>query len=294
MVPQRGVESLSPMPDGRLLADLVAADPRAWLGDEHVELHGIDPTFIVKLVDAGERLFLHAHPDRTFAHDHLASPYGKAEGWVVLEANPGAVVHLGFSRHVGAAELAGWVADQDTAKMIEATNKVPVSAGDAVFCPGGLPHAIGTGILFAEIQEPTDLTVLLEWHGFPVNGNENGHLGLGFEMALGCVDRTRWGPGRITELFDTRPQSSSPAGVTRLLPREADAFFNVEHILPVAPVELSARFSVLLVTDGHGIASCPSSGPTNLNRGQALVVPHAAGPLTLSGAVSVLRFGAAQ
>jgi mannose-6-phosphate isomerase len=282
------------MPDGRLLADLVAADPRGWLGAEHVELHGIDPTFIVKLVDAGERLFLHAHPDRTFAHDHLASPYGKAEGWVILEANPGAVVHLGFSRDVGVVELAGWVAHQDTAKMIEATNKVPVSAGDAVFCPGGLPHAIGAGILFAEIQEPTDLTVLLEWHGFPVNGPETGHLGLGFETALGCVDRARWDPTRVTELFDTRSGSSSPVGVTRLLPPAADAFFTVEHIVPAVPVELSARFSVLLVTDGHGIASFSSSGPIDLGRGQALVVPHAAGSLTLSGAVSVLRFGAAR
>jgi mannose-6-phosphate isomerase len=289
---QSGEESLSVLSDGRLLADLVAADPKGWYGDAHVAKHGTDPTFIVKLVDAGERLFLHAHPGRAFAHEHLASSYGKAEAWVILDAKPDAVVHLGFSRDVDVAELAGWVSDQDTVAMIDATNSVPVFAGDAIFCPGGLPHAIGAGILFAEVQEPTDFTVLLEWDGFSIDGNVDGHLELGFELALSCVNRGRWHPGPHADRSAKRADSSSAIGSSPLLPPEADSFFTVDRIVSTDFAELPAGFSVLVTTDGHGFANCSSFDPIRLERGQAIAVPYAAGPLQISGSMTALRFSA--
>ena len=114
---------LTVLPDGRLLADAIAEDPVGWLGADHVERHGGDPAILVKLLDAGERLPLHARPDGRFAAAHLASPFGKAEAWVIVDAAPDAAVHLGFSRDVPMAELAGWVARQDTAEMLAHTNQ---------------------------------------------------------------------------------------------------------------------------------------------------------------------------
>src|ERR1700730_12334745 len=67
------------LPDGRLLTAAIAEDPVWWLGPEHVDRHGADPTILVKLLDAGERLPLHVHPDRDFSAAHLANPYGKTE-----------------------------------------------------------------------------------------------------------------------------------------------------------------------------------------------------------------------
>lgn len=64
-----------------------------------------DPGVLVKLLDAGQRLPLHVHPDRRFATAHLASPYGKTEAWVILSDRPDAYVHLGFARDVSADEL---------------------------------------------------------------------------------------------------------------------------------------------------------------------------------------------
>jgi mannose-6-phosphate isomerase len=291
-VRQGGRESRSVLTDGRLLADVVAADPRGWFGDAHVAKHGTDPTFVVKLVDAGERLYLHAHPDRAFAHQHLASPYGKAEGWVIIDAKPGAVVHLGFSRDVDVAELARWVSDQDTVAMINATNSVPVSSGDAIFCPGGLPHAIGAGILFAEVQEPTDFTLLLEWDGFSIDGSTEGNLGLDLELAISCVDRRRWHAGQDTPTAAQRRESSSVVGISRLLPPEADSFFTADRIVSTDVAQLPAGFSVLVITDGHGFAHSSSFDPIRLERGQAIAVPYAAGPLQMSGSMTALRFGA--
>ena len=154
---------LTTLPGGRPLTAEIAADPEAWLGPAHVARYGPDPAILVKLLDAGERLPLHVHPDREYARAHLASPYGKTEAWVIVVAAPGAVVHLGFSRDVEAGELDRWVGGQRVADMLAATNRVPVRAGDAIVCPAGVPHAIGEGILLVEVQEPTDFSVLLEW-----------------------------------------------------------------------------------------------------------------------------------
>ena len=92
--------------------------------------------------------------------------------------------------------------EQDSAAMLDALHELPVGAGDAIFVPAGMPHAIGAGILLVELQEPTDLSVLLEWDGFELTEAE-GHLDLGWDRALG-------GP---------RARAVEPPG--RVLPEEA-------------------------------------------------------------------------
>ncbi|WP_432973045.1 class I mannose-6-phosphate isomerase [Dactylosporangium sp. CA-233914] len=263
---------LSTLADGRVLAEAIAADPRWWLGPDRA-----DTGMLVKLLDAGQRLPLHVHPDRRFATAHLASPYGKTEAWVIVAARPGAYVHLGFARDVAAAELAGWVAGQKTEAMLAATNKVPVAAGDAILCPAGLPHAIGDGILLVEVQEPTDFSVLLEYEGF---GLADGHLGLGYDLALQCVDRGAWTPSRLDGLRGT------PA---RLLPEAADGFFAARRLHGGDRVERGC--SVLVVVAGAGRLT-GEHDDLPVRRGDTLLVPYAAGALRLDGEVEVIRLSA--
>ena len=75
-------QGLSRLEDGRILAEAVAEDPEGFLGPGR----GADPALLVKLLDAGERLPVHFHPDRRFARERLGSPYGKSEAWIVVEA----------------------------------------------------------------------------------------------------------------------------------------------------------------------------------------------------------------
>jgi mannose-6-phosphate isomerase len=261
---------LTSLPDGRLLADAVAADPAYWVGPGRT-----DTGVLVKLLDAGQRLPLHVHPDRRFANAHLASPYGKTEAWVIVSAEPDAYVHLGFARDVEAAELAGWVAGQKIDEMLAATNRIPVHAGEAVLCPAGVPHAIGSGVFLVEVQEPTDFSVLLEYEGFALDGPADGHLKLGYDLALECVDRRRWTPERVAEL----------RGTDRLLPSAADPFFVVDRVR--AQDRLEAGFSVLVVTAGVGTLTGAHDNLT-VRRGDTLVVPYAAGDLRLSGDVEAV------
>jgi mannose-6-phosphate isomerase len=261
-------DGMTRLPDGALLAEAVAADPRAWLGAEHVARYGSDTGLLVKLLDAGQRLPVHVHPGRRFAAEHLASPHGKTEAWIVLEARPGAAVHR----------------SQDIASLLSATNRVPVAAGDSVLCPAGTPHAISAEILVIELQEPADLSIMLEWRPFALSEQEAA-LGLPLEEALACVDRRACPPERL-EALRGRPLNSA---VGSLLPAEADPFFVAERVDTRMGRHLSQSYGVLVVTAGEGRLATENGASVRLARGSTVLIPHAAGPAVLTGTVEGVR-----
>ena len=272
------------LPDGTLLADAVASDPEAWLGREHVAKYGSDTGLLVKLLDAGQRLPVHVHPDRSFAAEHLASPHGKTEAWLVLEAEPDAAVHLGFHRDVTADELTGWARAQDIEAMLAVTNRVPVSAGDTVLCPAGTPHSIDDGILVIELQEPADLSIMLEWSTFSLTESDS-TLGLSLEEALSCIDRKACPPERLKGLHGR----SLNSGVGSLLPSEADAFFVAERVDTAVGRHLSQSYGVLVVTGGSGHLATEDGFSAPVGRGSTVAIPYSAGPAVLSGDLEGVR-----
>jgi mannose-6-phosphate isomerase len=268
------------LPGGELLADAVAADPVAWLGPEHAAAVGADVGLLVKLLDAGERLPVHAHPDRGFAARHLGLAHGKTEAWVALTAAP---VHLGFRRDVPAAELSRWVEEQDAAAMLDALHVLDLEPGDAVLVPAGLPHAIGAGAFVVELQEPTDLSILVEWAGYAIDGAAAGHLGLGFGTALAALDRRGWAPAEIAALRGARADATGD-----LLPAAAP-FFRVER--GRGPGRWDAGFAVAVVVAGSGALVAADDSRTALAAGATVLVPWSAGPLGVEddGGLEVLR-----
>ena len=271
------------LPGGEKLSDAVVADPVAWLGAAHVARWGSDTGLLVKLLDAGERLPVHVHPDSTFGREHLGLGHGKAEAWTMLAD---ADVHLGFTRAITRAELARWVRDQDVERMLGAMNPVAVHAGDSIFVPPGLPHAIGEGAFLVEVQEPTDLSILLEWRDFRLDGERDGHLRLGFDTALTAVDVSAWDAERVSGLV---MRGASRTG--SLLPAAADPFFRMERFDVDGVAQLDPGFSVVVVTDGHGTlaGSAENATPVSIAAGATLLTPHAAGGLKVAGKVTLLR-----
>ena len=280
-------KGLSVLPDGRLLLDAVAQDPLGFLGPAHLERFGADPGLLVKLLHAGERLPVHSHPDRRFASRYLRSRYGKTEGWVVLEADPGASVFVGFRARVAEEELRGWVGSQDAETMLRALNPVPVRAGDTMLVPAGTPHSIGGGILLAELQEPTDFSILLEWDGFDADGAEVGHLSLGFDLALRSVSCSPLDERDLATLSSARGANEGVGGEI-LFPAEADPFFRAERIICDPPASLSAEFSIVVAIEGAG-ALVSEAGELAVEAGDTLLVPYAAGRCRMEGKLSVLR-----
>jgi mannose-6-phosphate isomerase len=281
---------LSALPDGRLLRDAIAGDPVAYLGPAHTTEYGADPALLVKLLDPGERLPVHFHPDGAFARHHLGLTHGKTEAWLIVETQgERPTVWLGFSEDVGADELAHWVDRQDSAAMLDALNELTVAPGDCFFVPAGLPHAIGEGVFLVELQEPSDLTVLLEWSGFDIDGRRDGHLGLGFDTALEGARRGTVPGDELARLTRrTASVSESRPGARTLLPPAAGSFFRAERLRPSPAVSLEPAFSILVVVDGEGSLET-EGGRVRLSRGESLLVPYAAGPGELKGSVDVLR-----
>ena len=271
---------LTTLPGGRLLRDAVAAHPANWLGDAHVATYGADSALLVKLLDAGQRLPVHCHPSDEFAAAHYGSRYGKTEAWIIVGSAPESTVHIGFREDQPADRVADWVARQDAEAMLAALNPVTVRAGDTVFVPAGVPHAIGAGVFIVELQQPTDLSVTLEWRNF-LSDEAGGHLGIGFGTALGCVDRQGWAD-RLDELVR---RDESPAAVRELFGRPE--FFRAERLRSGA--SLDASFGVLVVLDGTGVLRTEKAGEVPLGKGMTFVLPHAAGESTLDGDVVAVR-----
>jgi mannose-6-phosphate isomerase len=260
---------LSHTREGALIRDLIQSDPDAWLGPEHVARFGSDPALLTKLLDPGQRLPVHFHPGREFAHRHLGLDHGKTESWIILEAEPGASVHLGFKHDVELATVKEWMREQASEEMLQALHELPVGPGDVIFVPAGTAHSIGAGILLCELQEPTDLSINLEWAGFDLT-EEGSHLGLGWDTALTALNRRKFTAERVKQLH-------GPA-----LPPEAAPFFRAERV--EAGDTLDPGFSVLIGLQGAG-----DLGGLPVHRGSAVLIPHAAGALTLSGDVAALR-----
>ena len=253
------------------LRDLIAADPEGWLGAEHLERHGMDTAVLVKLLDPGQRLPVHLHPTRRFARRHLDCPYGKTEAWVVLEGERGGgTVYLGTTRPVRPEEWAEMVDAQATSEMLSLLNSVDVSPGDSLLVPSGTPHAVDAGTFVLEVQEPTDLSILLEWDGFGIDGRHEGHLDLALEaIRPGALDASQ-----LAAL--SRKASITEAGSPQaVLPRGAEPYFRVWQLVAAPSCPLPRGFGVLVITDGSGRLET-AEGTLELERGMAVVVPHAA------------------
>lgn len=280
----------SRLADGRLLADHVVADRVGWTGVEQ-SAPGAGPAdtgVLVKLLDAGQRLPVHVHPTRDFARARLHSCYGKTEAWYVLATEgDDPAVWVGWREDVDPTELAAHVDAQDSAWLLSRLNKISVRPGDGILVPAGEPHATGAGVLVVEAQEPTDLSILLEWSVTRATREES-HLDLGFDLALRAVDH---GATSATDLAGLRhrvePDQRS-AHLLRALPPAADPFFRVDIVAPLgAAVAVEPGFAVVVVIDGHGTLGWTSTGEDQvaLARGQAWAVPAGVGAWAVSGDV---------
>ena len=274
---------LTTLPDGTLLRDAIAADPVGFLGPEHVARFGADPRLLVKLLSTGERLFVHAHPGDAFAQAVLHEPYGKTEAWIVVEGESDA--WLGFTRDVPAAEVTEWFEKQDAATMLAAMHRIPLRSGDVLFVPAGLPHAIGPGLTLVELQQPVDLSLILEYSGRPGLSAENAFLGLTLDETLPALRTAALGTDELDALRGTLGDASAPIG--RLFPTEADPFFAAALLQPAPTLQLSPGFAILVVTNGTGALSW-ADGELALARGATVLIPHGAGPVTLTGELTAI------
>jgi mannose-6-phosphate isomerase len=119
------------------------------------------PALLLKLLFTSEPLSIQVHPDDAFARS-IGLPNGKTEAWYILAALPDARIAVGLKRHLTPQELRTSIKDGSIANLAQWR---PARRGDVIFVPAGTIHAIGAGIMLAEIQQHCDATFRLFDYG---------------------------------------------------------------------------------------------------------------------------------
>src|ERR1700759_1468656 len=110
------------------------------------------PGFLLKLLFTSEPLSIQVHPDDTYARA-MGMPNGKSEAWYILSAQPDAQIGAGLKHQVTTQQLRTAIHDVSTAELLHCRS---VAAGDVIYTPAGTIHAVGAGIVLAEIQQRSD------------------------------------------------------------------------------------------------------------------------------------------
>lgn len=137
------------------------------VGDKIYNKFGLLFPLLIKLIDAQDALSIQVHPNDKLALERHNS-YGKTEMWYVIDSEKDAELCLGFNRPVTKEEYLRHVADGTLADILA---RMPVKPDNAYFIPAGAIHAIGKGILIAEIQQTSDITYrVFDWNRADKNG----------------------------------------------------------------------------------------------------------------------------
>ena len=168
--------------EGKSLQDLIDSNAEELLGKSVVERFGKEFPILIKFIDAKQDLSIQLHPNDALAKERHDS-FGKTEMWYIMDADPKAELIVGFNKDVTKEEYAESVAN-DT--LLDLLNYEQVKEGDTFFINTGKIHAIGAGVMLAEIQQTSDVT----YRVFDFNRKDkDGNLReLHTDLALDAVD----------------------------------------------------------------------------------------------------------
>ncbi len=154
--------------EGNSLQDLIEVYMGDLVGDQVYEQFGMEFPLLIKFIDATDDLSIQVHPDdKTSKERHNA--YGKTEMWYVLQADEGSQLISGFNKPVTKDE---YLKHLENNTLKEILNFEEVKAGDVFFIPSGRVHAIGKGIMLAEIQQTSDITYrIYDWDRKDASGD---------------------------------------------------------------------------------------------------------------------------
>jgi mannose-6-phosphate isomerase len=152
------------------------------VGDKIFAQFGTEFPLLIKFIDANDNLSIQVHPDDSYALEHHQLN-GKTEMWYIVQADNNAQLISGFSKEITKGE---YLATLNSGNLKDILNNETAKAGDVFFIPAGRIHAIGPGILLAEIQQTSDLTYrIYDWGRLAADGNPRE---LHTEQALEVID----------------------------------------------------------------------------------------------------------
>lgn len=244
---------------GNSLQELAEVYMGDLLGDQIYEKFAMEFPLLIKFIDAADVLSVQVHPDDALAKERHKS-YGKTEMWYVIESDEGELI-AGFNRELDQEQ---YLKHLKEGQLKEILNHEAVAAGDIYFMPAGRVHAIGAGVLLAEIQQTSDVTYrIYDWDRTDSKGNPRD---LHTDLALKAID------------FGYHSSFKTPyQGMLNSTVHAVDCpYFTTNVIKLDQPVEkdynMIDSFVIYLCVEGAAGISYPG-GAENIRKGETVLIP---------------------
>jgi len=247
------------------------------VGARFAERWGPITGVLVKLLSPAGQVPLHAHPSRDWARQHLGSPFGKTEAWILLDT-PGdgaepAYAGVGFQPGIDRDWFAAAVRRHDKAAIRGTLHRTEVHPGEVYVAHAGVPHYLGPRLSFIEVQEPTDHIVIPETSG---DDDAGATMGLGWDLALDMIDYSGTDAEHAFARARQQPRvlrSTHGSREVRLFANDALPFFDATALEAEDEIEVSdGRFSIAIVTSGAGSIE-GDFGRLPVRRGETFALP---------------------
>lgn len=254
---------------GLTLADYIEKNGKAVLGTDCEKFENFP--ILIKLIDAKDNLSVQVHPDNKYAM-RVEGEYGKTEMWYIVDCDEGAELLYGFKHEISKDEFAERIANNT---LLEVTNSVPVKKGDVFFIQSGTLHAIGKGILIAEIQQNSNTTYRIYDYGRV--GKDGKPRELHVEKAKDVTDlapakQYPETPIEQKDGYTVKLLSSCDYFTTYALDVESKAVLNADE----------KSFNSVLVLEGEG-SIVSDDEKVSFKKGDSIFIDAATGSYTVDG-----------
>lgn len=247
--------------EGNNLQELIEVYMGDLVGDKVYERFGVEFPLLIKLIDATSDLSVQVHPNDALAMERHHA-WGKTEFWHILESDPGSYLIAGFSEPISKQQYLDALKEKVLGNILQYHK---VKKGDSMFIPAGIVHAIGKGIVLAEIQQTSDITYrIYDWDRVDESGKGRD---LHTELAIDAIDFDA-----KQEVLQTEQQI---IGVpNRLI---SNQYFCVNRLFLEQPIEISNHnvqtFRLYLCLDGELSINYSDNQFVNIRKGELVLVP---------------------
>ena len=259
---------------GKSLMDVINDNPNEILGTEIYTRFGKQFPLLFKYLDAREDLSIQVHPNEALAKKRHDS-FGKTEMWYIMQADEDARIIVGFKENSNAAE---YLENLENKTLLSILDDVKVKSGDVFFLETGTVHAIGAGLVVAEIQQTSDITYRL--YDFDRVDAQGATRELHVDLALDAINYN---------VVQTKKEYSKDVNESNVV---VDCPYFTTNFIPlegnISVQKDGKSFTVYMCIDGEFEIQC-NDAVYNYKKGDTLLIPAGISELIISGKASILE-----
>lgn len=255
---------------GKSLQEIIDTYKEELLGKSVLERFGTQFPILIKFIDARQDLSIQLHPNDELALKRHNS-FGKTEMWYIMQADQGSELVVGFNKNVTKQE---YVKHLENNTLLDILNYEKVQEGDTFFINTGKIHAIGAGILLAEIQQTSDVTYRV--YDFNRKDKEGNTRELHTELAVDAID--------YDKKDDFKVKYKNGSNVANEMVSCKYFTTNYLNIKDVYEKDLNKRdsFTIYMCVDGEAEIHV-GSGKEGIRKGETLLIPAALNKVEITG-----------